>query len=236
MEQALDWAQRSVHEWGGDPRRVTLLGHSAGAHLAMMALLNRARAAAAAATATSTSAAAFPPFLAFIGCVRAAGALARCDAAAGSLPHIVKCDRGGLRKRAVRPSYHMPLAVLTPASVRVPLFQDVRRVSDRPPFQARGVPPCVRAVLHEARDGGCVNVNTSIDLSSCKSERDTLCVCTRCRARDPATTLCDRRLSRDRSCPGFEGFDGMSPTVLVASAPASEVALLPPVVLLSSEA
>ena len=35
---AIEWVSRRVAEYGGDPRRISLLGHSAGAHLCAMAL------------------------------------------------------------------------------------------------------------------------------------------------------------------------------------------------------
>lgn len=38
----LTWAQRHVAEWGGDPSRIYLVGHSAGAQLSSLALLMRA--------------------------------------------------------------------------------------------------------------------------------------------------------------------------------------------------
>lgn len=33
VDRALQWVTRNIHKYGGDPRRVILLGHSAGAHL-----------------------------------------------------------------------------------------------------------------------------------------------------------------------------------------------------------
>lgn len=36
--RALAWVHRHVARWGGDPRRITVVGHSAGGHLATMAL------------------------------------------------------------------------------------------------------------------------------------------------------------------------------------------------------
>lgn len=38
MEKALDWTWRSVGTYGGDPKRITVAGHSAGGHLAAMLL------------------------------------------------------------------------------------------------------------------------------------------------------------------------------------------------------
>jgi len=38
--QAVAWVQAHLHEWGADPRRVYLLGHSAGAHIASLLALN----------------------------------------------------------------------------------------------------------------------------------------------------------------------------------------------------
>ena len=38
MAQALAWTWRHAAEWGGDPRRITVAGHSAGGHLAAMML------------------------------------------------------------------------------------------------------------------------------------------------------------------------------------------------------
>jgi acetyl esterase/lipase len=39
--QAVAWVQRHAAEYGGDPRRIVLMGHSAGAHMAAMLALNR---------------------------------------------------------------------------------------------------------------------------------------------------------------------------------------------------
>jgi acetyl esterase/lipase len=39
--QAVAWVQRHAAEYGGDPRRIILMGHSAGAHMAAMLALNR---------------------------------------------------------------------------------------------------------------------------------------------------------------------------------------------------
>jgi len=39
--QAVAWVQQHAAEYGGDPRRVILMGHSAGAHMAAMLALNR---------------------------------------------------------------------------------------------------------------------------------------------------------------------------------------------------
>ena len=36
MTEALAWVWRHVADYGGDPHRITLLGHSAGGHLAAM--------------------------------------------------------------------------------------------------------------------------------------------------------------------------------------------------------
>lgn len=44
VSDALTWTLDSVRGYGGDPARVTLLGHSAGAQLCLLALLHRARA------------------------------------------------------------------------------------------------------------------------------------------------------------------------------------------------
>jgi arylformamidase len=38
MVQALAWSWRNIEEFGGDPRRITVVGHSAGGHLATMLL------------------------------------------------------------------------------------------------------------------------------------------------------------------------------------------------------
>jgi arylformamidase len=38
MVKALAWAYRNAHRWGGDPSRITVIGHSAGGHLATMLL------------------------------------------------------------------------------------------------------------------------------------------------------------------------------------------------------
>ena len=38
MVKALDWVWRYVAQWGGDPRRIHVAGHSAGGHLAAMML------------------------------------------------------------------------------------------------------------------------------------------------------------------------------------------------------
>jgi arylformamidase len=43
MVQALAWTSRHVAAWGGDPGRITVVGHSAGGHLAAMLLLCRWR-------------------------------------------------------------------------------------------------------------------------------------------------------------------------------------------------
>ena len=42
---ATTWVMNNIEQYGGDPQRVSLFGHSAGAHLALMALLHRTRAA-----------------------------------------------------------------------------------------------------------------------------------------------------------------------------------------------
>jgi acetyl esterase/lipase len=39
--QAVAWVQRHAADYGGDPRRIVLMGHSAGAHMAAMLALNR---------------------------------------------------------------------------------------------------------------------------------------------------------------------------------------------------
>jgi acetyl esterase/lipase len=49
VSEAIGWALDNAAAHGGDPARVSLLGHSAGAHLCLMALLHRAAAADAAA-------------------------------------------------------------------------------------------------------------------------------------------------------------------------------------------
>lgn len=36
MVKALSWVWRHIHEWGGDPHRIHVVGHSAGGHLAAM--------------------------------------------------------------------------------------------------------------------------------------------------------------------------------------------------------
>lgn len=36
MVKALTWVWRYIHEWGGDPNRIHVVGHSAGGHLAAM--------------------------------------------------------------------------------------------------------------------------------------------------------------------------------------------------------
>lgn len=38
MVKALDWTWRHIAEYGGDPRRITVVGHSAGGHLSAMML------------------------------------------------------------------------------------------------------------------------------------------------------------------------------------------------------
>lgn len=38
--QAVAWVQAHLHEWGADPQRVYLMGHSAGAHIASLLALN----------------------------------------------------------------------------------------------------------------------------------------------------------------------------------------------------
>lgn len=38
MVKALDWTWRHIAEYGGDPRRITVVGHSAGGHLSAMLL------------------------------------------------------------------------------------------------------------------------------------------------------------------------------------------------------
>jgi alpha-beta hydrolase superfamily lysophospholipase len=43
VDEALTWVTDHAELLGGDPHRVHLLGHSAGAHLCMLALLQRAR-------------------------------------------------------------------------------------------------------------------------------------------------------------------------------------------------
>jgi acetyl esterase/lipase len=44
VSDALSWTLDNIGGYGGDPHRVSVVGHSAGAHLALMALLHRARA------------------------------------------------------------------------------------------------------------------------------------------------------------------------------------------------
>jgi acetyl esterase/lipase len=39
--RAVAWVQQHAHEYGGDPRRIVLMGHSAGAHTAAFLALNR---------------------------------------------------------------------------------------------------------------------------------------------------------------------------------------------------
>ena len=41
VDSALDWVRRNLAAYGGDPAKIVLVGHSAGAHLAAMALLQR---------------------------------------------------------------------------------------------------------------------------------------------------------------------------------------------------
>ena len=43
MAQALAWVYRHASDWGGDPKRIVLAGHSAGGHLAAMLLCCRWR-------------------------------------------------------------------------------------------------------------------------------------------------------------------------------------------------
>ncbi|KAK9837401.1 hypothetical protein WJX84_005874 [Apatococcus fuscideae] len=43
VSQALSWVQDNAAHYGGSPKQVSLVGHSAGAHLVMMALLDRAK-------------------------------------------------------------------------------------------------------------------------------------------------------------------------------------------------
>jgi acetyl esterase/lipase len=40
--RAVAWVQKHIHEYGGDPRRIILMGHSAGAHVATFLALNHA--------------------------------------------------------------------------------------------------------------------------------------------------------------------------------------------------
>jgi|APGre2960657444_1045066.scaffolds.fasta_scaffold00026_28 acetyl esterase/lipase len=44
VQAAVEWVQRNVARFGGDAARVSVVGHSAGAHLAASAVLSRARA------------------------------------------------------------------------------------------------------------------------------------------------------------------------------------------------
>lgn len=41
VSRALTWTLDSVHLYGGDPSRISAVGHSAGGHLISMALLSR---------------------------------------------------------------------------------------------------------------------------------------------------------------------------------------------------
>ena len=38
-KQAIDWAKQNIHEYGGDPNKIFLMGHSSGAHIALIASL-----------------------------------------------------------------------------------------------------------------------------------------------------------------------------------------------------
>ena len=38
LSYALDWVVQHIHLFGGDPRRISLVGHSAGGHLGMWGL------------------------------------------------------------------------------------------------------------------------------------------------------------------------------------------------------
>merc|ERR1740123_2950205 len=43
LDTALDWTMGSIHHFGGDPMRVTIVSLSSGAHIAALLLLRRAR-------------------------------------------------------------------------------------------------------------------------------------------------------------------------------------------------
>lgn len=84
---ALAWAQRNAARFGGDPRRVFLMGHSAGAHLASLAALDR------------------PLLQAFGADPSSIAGVVSLDTAAYDLPALLAAPADSLAERAARKDY-----------------------------------------------------------------------------------------------------------------------------------
>lgn len=100
VSAALSWTLDHVAEYGGDPARVSAVGHSAGGHLVAWALLRRAAAAAAAAPPAQLAPPARP----------AAAAAAAVAAGAGATVAVQQAVETGGRaeSRAATEAPHWP--------------------------------------------------------------------------------------------------------------------------------